>query len=83
MIASLSFRKNRKATSNIDSLMRNKFCFIRNDNGTIVSVIHPPDEKTDVVSFKKTITSAFQANFAKTDTMTETDSQSNHTSHYS
>ena len=63
--------------------MSGKFCFIRNDAGTIVSVIHPPDEKTDVVNFKKTITSAFQANFVKKDTVKETDSQSNHTSHYS
>ena len=63
--------------------MSGKFCFIRNDAGTIVSVIHPPDEKIDVINFKKTITSAFQANFAKTDTMMESDSQSNHTSHYS
>ncbi len=66
----------------MNHLMKNKFCFVRNANGKIPLVFHPIDEKTDIINFKKTIASTFQANFAKTQAQEESDSQSNHTSHY-
>lgn len=74
-------RKNKEKISD-NSIMNGWFCFVRNDNGHILSVFHSPKEKTDVVNFKKTIVSSFQANFAKTSTEEETDAQSKHTSHY-
>lgn len=63
--------------------MGNRFCFIRNDNGKLLSVFHSPNDTTDIVNLKKTIASAFQANFDKTaTTVKEVDSLSAHTSHY-
>ena len=62
--------------------MSQRFCFVRNEIGKVLSVFHPPDESSDVVNFKKTLVSAFQANFAETGEEEEIDSQSRHTSHY-
>ena len=47
-----------------------------------MSVFYPSDESSDVVNFKKTIASAFQANFDGTEAEEETDSQTHHISHY-
>ena len=72
-----------KTEGKVNYLMRKRFCFVRNAKGRVLSVFYPRNEKTDIVNFKKTITSAFQANFARTETEEETDAQSNHKSHYS
>lgn len=64
-------------------MMRRKyFCFIRDKDGEVLNVLHPHDENIGVVNLKKTIASAFQANFKKTGTKIESDSQSKHKSHY-
>ena len=68
--------------SNAKSAMSQWFCFVRNSNGKVVGILHPVDEDSDVVNFKKSIAAAFQANFAGTQDENETDSQSHHTSHY-
>ena len=79
----ISNNRHIKSKNNVNYLMRNRFCFVRNAMGRVLSVFYPRNEKTDIVNFKKTITSAFQANFARTETEEETDAQSNHKSHYS
>ena len=63
--------------------MKNRFCFIRNAKGRILSVFYPRNEKIDIVNYKKSIASTFQVNLARTETEEETDAQSTHKSHYS
>ena len=62
------FRQNKDPVSN-DLLTKKWFPFVRNDNGHILSVLHPPTD----VNFKKTIVSSFQANLSKTSAVEETD----------
>ena len=59
------------------------FCFAQStSSGKIIKVFHPSDEKEWIVNFKKSIASAFQANYKNTEVADETDSQSRHKSHY-
>lgn len=51
-------------------------------NGKIPVVYHPDSEPDHVVSLKKSIAAAFQANFEGTEEEEETDPQSRHKSHY-
>ena len=52
------------------------------DTGKVVAVYHARSEAEDAVSFKKSIASAFQANFMGTEEEEEDDIQSTHRSHY-
>ena len=59
------------------------FCFAQStSSGKVLGVFYGKGEEEWVVNFKKSITSAFQANYEGTTVTNETDSQSNHTSHY-
>ena len=63
--------------------MNKWFCFAQStSSGKIIKVFHPSDEKEWIVNFKKSIASAFQANYKNTEVADETDSQSRHKSHY-
>ena len=59
------------------------FCFAQSStSGKVLGVFHDTKEKEGIVNFKKSIASAFQANYEGTTVTNETDSQSKHTSHY-
>uniref|UniRef100_A0A1X7TWI0 Vitellogenin domain-containing protein n=2 Tax=Amphimedon queenslandica TaxID=400682 RepID=A0A1X7TWI0_AMPQE len=59
------------------------FCFAQSmSSGKILGVFHDRRDSRWVVNFKKSIASAFQANYEGTAVTNETDSQSNHKSHY-
>ena len=59
------------------------FCFAQStSSGKVLGVFYGKGEEEWVVNFKKSIASAFQANYEGTAVTNETDSQSNHTSHY-
>ena len=59
------------------------FCFAQSmSSGKVLGVFHPKVEEGWIVNFKKSIASAFQANYKGTTVTNETDSQSRHTSHY-
>lgn len=63
-------------------MMKNRFCFVRNSNGKLLTVFHPANETSEVVNIKKMIASAFQANFDKTMEEIESDPQSVHKARY-
>ncbi len=67
---------------NLREQLGNWFCFVQSSNGTIPAVYHPPSEPNHVISLKKSIAAAFQANFEGTDEVEELDTQSRHKSHY-
>ena len=59
------------------------FCFAQSTlSGKVLGVFYGKEEEEWVVNFKKSITSAFQANYEGTTVTNETDSQSKHMSHY-
>ena len=59
------------------------FCFAQSSmSGRVLEVFHAKEEKDWIVNFKKSIASAFQANYEGKTIVNETDSQSIHTSHY-
>uniref|UniRef100_A0A1X7TF72 Vitellogenin domain-containing protein n=1 Tax=Amphimedon queenslandica TaxID=400682 RepID=A0A1X7TF72_AMPQE len=59
------------------------FCFVQSSTtGKIRDVFHDKRDSEWVVNFKKNIASAFQANYKGSAVTNETDSQSNHKSHY-
>lgn len=59
------------------------FCFVQStSSGAVLGVFHDKDEEEWIVNFKKSIASAFQANYKGTSVTNETDSQSRHISHY-
>ncbi|XP_019852446.1 PREDICTED: uncharacterized protein LOC109582237 [Amphimedon queenslandica] len=59
------------------------FCFAQStSSGKVLGVFYGKGEEEWVVNFKRSIASAFQANYKGTAVTNETDSQSNHTSHY-
>lgn len=63
--------------------MSNWFCFTQSIiSGTILHVNYPKQEDTSIVNFKKSIVNAFQANYKGSSEINETDTQSQHTSHY-
>ena len=51
-------------------------------DGKIVAVHHAVDENEDAVDLKKSIATAFQANFKGTEHEEEEDAQSDHIAHY-
>ena len=63
-------------------LLEGWFKFVQTEDGSIPAVFHSNSEDPEAVNFKKTITSAFQANFKGTDTKVEADSQSLHVAEY-
>lgn len=58
------------------------FCFAQSTTGKILGVFYPKNEDVEIVNFKKSIASTFQANFKGTTEEDEGDSQSFHRSHY-
>ena len=46
-----------------DQLFAKGFCFVQTADGLIADVIYPEGENTQVANIKKSIASAFQANF--------------------
>ena len=58
------------------------FCFVQSYTGKIPAVYHPDSEPAHVISLKKSIAAAFQANFKGTEEEEEIDPQSQHKSHY-
>ena len=62
--------------------MSGPFCFVQAKDGKVVSVQYNPEEKLQIVNYKKGIAAAFQANFKKTSVEIEEDTQSRHYSHY-
>eukprot|EP00731_Ephydatia_muelleri_P031258 Em0022g772a len=77
--------KNRlsEISSNVERLLNGPFCFVQTEDGKIVSVHHDPNERSQIVNFKKGIAAAFQANFKNTHVEVEEDTQSKHHSRYS
>ena len=63
-------------------MLQNWFCFVQSSNGKVPAVFHSQSELDHVVSLKKAIAAAFQANFEGTEEEEETDPQSRHRSHY-
>ena len=72
----------RKPVQSIDNDVSGWFKFLQTDDGSIGSVFHSREEKSNIVNFKKTIAAAFQANFKKTRTKVEADPQSVHVAEY-
>ena len=63
--------------------MHKFFCFAQStSSGKVLGVFYPKREKEWVVNIKRSIASAFQANYKETPVANETDSQSKHKSHY-
>lgn len=71
---------NETQTYGID--MSKWFCFAQSTTGKILGVFYPKNEDNEIVNFKKSIASTFQANFKGTTEEDEGDSQSFHRSHY-
>ena len=66
----------------IDAMMAGWFKFVQTEDGSITAVFHSKTEDSQAVNFKKTIASAFQANFEGTTSKVEADPQSLHTAKY-
>ena len=63
--------------------MKNWFCFGRDEStGRIAAVFHPENEKQSSLDFKRSIASAFQANFKGTASEEEISAHSHHIAHY-
>ena len=58
------------------------FKFLQTDDGSIPAVFHSNSVAKEALNFKKSITSAFQANFKGTSSKVEADTQSLHKSLY-
>ena len=71
-----------QVSGDVEKLLNGQFCFVQTEDGKIVSVHHNPDERAQVVNFKKGIAAAFQANFKYTRVEVEEDTQSKHYSQY-
>ena len=67
---------------NVAEQLGNWFCFVQSGSGKISAVYHSPSEPDHVISMKKSIAAAFQANFEGTEEEEEIDPQSKHTAHY-
>ena len=65
-----------------DQLFSKGFCFIQTADGLIADVIYPEGENTQVVNIKKSIASAFQANFQKQAAREEADVSGVHRANY-
>ena len=65
-----------------DDLVSGWFKFVQTEDGSIPSVYHSRDESSETVNFKKSISSAFQANFEGTRAKEEADPQSLHVAEY-
>ena len=72
-----------QVSGDVEKLLGGQFCFVQTEDGKIVSVHHNPDERAQVVNFKKGIAAAFQANFKHTRVAVEEDTLSKHYSRYS
>ncbi|KAL5489161.1 hypothetical protein EMCRGX_G018221 [Ephydatia muelleri] len=72
-----------QVSGDVEKLLNGPFCFVQTEDGRIVSVHHNPEERAQVVNFKKGIAAAFQANFKYTRVEVEEDTQSKHYSQYS
>ena len=77
----ISYRSS-QVSGDVAKLLNGPFCFVQSEDGKIVSVLHNPEEKAQVVNFKKGIAAAFQANFKHTRVEVEEDTQSKHYSRY-
>ena len=71
-----------QVSGDVEKLLNGLFCFVQTEDGKIVSVHHNPNERAQVVNFKKGIAAAFQANFKHTSVEVEEDTQSKHYSQY-
>ena len=65
-----------------DDLVSGWFKFVQTEDGSIPSVYHSREESSETVNFKKSISSAFQANFEGTRAKEEADPQSLHVAEY-
>ena len=65
-----------------DDMMSGWFKFVQTEDGSVPAVIHPNAEDSDALNFKKSIVSAFQANFKGTKKKVEADPQSTHVAEY-
>ena len=63
-------------------LFAKDFCFVQTADGQIADVIYPHGENIQVANVKKSIASAFQANFRREDTREETDVSGAHRASY-
>ena len=67
---------------NFDDAVKGWFKFVQTDDGLVPAVYHSGGETTDIINFKKSIASGFQANFEGTKSKVETDPQSVHNAKY-
>ena len=65
-----------------DLLFAKDFCFVQRANGIITNVIYPHGENIQVANIKKSIASAFQANFKQDSAREETDVSGAHRASY-
>ena len=65
-----------------DLLFAKHFCFVQTADGKIADVIYPQGENIQVANIKKSIASAFQANFRKDSAREEMDVSGAHRASY-
>ena len=65
-----------------DLLFAKDFCFVQTADGKIADVIYPQGENIQVANIKKSIASAFQANFRKDSAREEMDVSGAHRASY-
>lgn len=65
-----------------DLLFMKDFCFVQAEDGRIVDVMYPIGENIQVVNIKKSIASAFQANFKHDRARDEADVSGIHRANY-
>lgn len=65
-----------------DLLFAKDFCFVQTADGKIADVIYPQGENIQVANVKKSIASAFQANFRKDSIREEMDVSGAHMASY-
>ena len=79
----MSFSKDHHLQKIATDALSGHFCFLKEtESGKIPEVHYLKNEKLEVVNIKRSIVSAFQANFKHTTIEYETDAQSHHQSHY-
>ena len=72
----------RTEISDLTAALSSPFHFVQTEDGLIPSTYYSRNEKTEIVNIKKSIVSAFQANFKGTRVKEEADPQSLHKAEY-
>ena len=65
-----------------DLLFAKDFCFVQTADGQIADIIYPHGENIEVANIKKSLASAFQANFRREGSREETDVSGAHRASY-